>query len=211
MDALVSAGLLFSTLWLFKIRKLTDAVGIIAFQSALLALVAAIMWYKTGIDHLLVAAALTFAIKTILIPLILFYTIKRTNDKQAIERRSSPHVSLLLAILLAVAGYYVATDLRLPGTQHGEHYIASSIILIFLGTFTMIEHKKAIMQAIGLIVIENGIFLITESITYGMPLVVELGILFDLLVSAVVIAVLAFRIHSSFDSLNTDKMQNLRG
>lgn len=211
MDWIVSAGLLLSTLLLFKIQKISDAVGIIAFQSALLALVAAMMWYKTGLMHLLLAAGLTFAVKTVMIPAILFYTIRKTNAKQVAEPSSSPHVSLFLATLLLVAGYYVAGHLKLPGTEHGEYYLSTSIMLIFLGTFTMIEHKKAIMQAIGLIVIENGLFLVTQSISYGMPLAVEMGIFFDLLVSAAVIAVLAFRIHSSFDSLNTEKMQNLKG
>lgn len=211
MDSLVAAGLLVSTLLLFKIQKMSDAVGIIAFQSALLALAAAIMGFKTGLTHLLLAAGLTVAVKTLMIPAILYYTIRKTDARQAVERMSSPHVSLLLATLLLVAGYYVAAHLELPGTEHGESYLTTSIMLIFLGTFTMIEHKKAIMQAIGLIVIENGLFLVTQSVSYGMPLVVELGIFFDLLVSAAVIAVLSFRIHSTFDSLNTDKMQNLKG
>ncbi len=211
MDSLVAAGLLVSTLLLFKIKKMSDAVGIIAFQSALLALAAAIMGIKTGLTHLLLAAGLTVAVKTLMIPAILYYTIRKTDARQAVERTSSPHVSLLLATLLLVAGYYVAAHLELPGTEHGQSYLTTSIMLIFLGTFTMIEHKKAIMQAIGLIVIENGLFLVTQSVSYGMPLVVELGIFFDLLVSAAVIAVLSFRIHSTFDSLNTDKMQNLKG
>lgn len=211
MDWIVSAGLLISTLLLFKIRKISDSVGIIAFQSALLAAVAAIMWYRTGIGHLLVAAGMIFAVKTIFIPAILYYTLRKTDSRQVVERSSSPHVSLLWATLLVVAGHYVAGELKLPGTVYGEYYLSTSIVLIFLGTFTMIEHKEAITQAIGLIVIENGLFLITQSISYGMPLIVELGILFDLLVSAAIIAGLAFRIHSSFASLDTGKMQNLKG
>ncbi|PHJ39669.1 hypothetical protein P378_02560 [Desulforamulus profundi] len=67
------------------------------------------------------------------------------------------------------------------------------------------------MQGVGLITIENGIFLIAESIAYGMPLVVEFGIFFDLLVSVIVIGILLFRIHSTFDSLNTENMQKLKG
>ena len=83
--------------------------------------------------------------------------------------------------------------------------------MIFLGTFIMIDHKKAIMQGVGLITIENGIFLIAESIAYGMPMVVEFGVFFDLLVSVVVIGILMFRIYSTFDSLSTENMQKLKG
>ena len=67
------------------------------------------------------------------------------------------------------------------------------------------------MQGIGVIVIENGLFLLTQAISYGMPLAVELGIFFYLFVDVVIIASLSFRIHSVFHSLNTEKMQDLRG
>ncbi|MGL5512189.1 MAG: hydrogenase [Sporomusa sp.] len=211
MDWLVSTGLLISTLLLFKIKKVSDAVGIIAFQSLLLVIVAIIMWHRTGIAHLLVAAGLIFAVKTMFIPAILYYTLGKIDAKKMIKRSYSPHMSLLLATVLLVVGYYVSAELQLPSTFYGKYYLPTSIIVILLGTFIMIEHKEAIMQGLGLIVIENGIFLITQSVSYGMPIIVELGILFGLLVSAVVIAGLAFRIHWAFASLNTDKMQNLKG
>lgn len=211
MDSFVCAGLLFSTVWLFKIRKVSDAVGIIAFQSALLAGVAVIMWYKTGIGHLLIAAGLTFTVKTIMVPAILYYTVRKTNARQEVGRTSSSHVSLLRAIVLSLAGYYAAAQLELPATVYGAYYLPISIMVILLGTFIMIEHKKVIMQAIGLIVIENGVFLITQAVSYGMPLIVELGVLFDLLVSAAVIAMLSLRMQDKFSSLNTGKMQNLKG
>jgi len=211
MDSVIAAGLLISTLMLFQIRKISDAVGILAFQSAVLSLIAGLIWYKTGITHLLAAAVLTLLVKTIVIPYILYYTIRKINVKKEVERLTSQHIGLFIAILLSVAGYYIASHLYLPGPDYGEQYLPVSIILVFLGTFIMIDHKKAIMQGVGLITIENGLFLIAESISYGMPLTVELGILFDLLVSAVVIGMLSFRINSTFDSLNTEKMQNLRG
>lgn len=211
MDWLVSTGLLFSTLLLFKIKKINDAVAITAFQSLLLVMVALIMWYRTGISHLLVAAGLIFAVKTLFIPAILYYTLKKIDPRSGIQRSFSPHVSLLLATVLLVVGYYVAGELQLPSTVYGKYYLPISINVILLGTFIMIVHQEAIMQGLGLIVIENGLFLITQAVSYGMPLIVELGILFDLLVSAAVIAGLAFRIHSAFASLNTEKMQNLKG
>lgn len=211
MDQWIAMTLLISTLWLFRIRKISDAIAILAFQSFVLSLSAGVIWYKTGISHLLIAAALTLLVKAILIPYILQYTIKKIGIKREVERFTSKSASLLIALALSVTGYYVTSRLDLPSKEFGQSFLPVSIILIFLGTFIMIDHKKAVMQGIGLITIENGLFLVAQSMSYGMPLMVELGIFFDMLVTAVVIGILSFRIHSTFDSLNTEKMQNLKG
>lgn len=211
MDQVIAISLLISALMLFQIRKISDSVVILAFQSVILSLTAAAMWYKTGITHLLTAAVLTLLVKAIAIPCILQYTIKKIDIKREVDRFTSKYVSLLIALALSGAGFYLTSRLHLPGTEHGEPYLSVSIILIFLGTFIMIDHKKAIMQGVGLITIENGLFLVAESLSYGMPLMVELGIFFDMLVTVVVMGILSFRIHSAFDSLNTEKMRNLKG
>ena len=211
MELLIGSGLLLSTIMLFQIRKVVDAVTILALQSFILSLTAAAMWYKTGISHLLVAAAFTLVVKGILIPYILYYTIKKIGIVHEVERYTGQYSSLLVALVLSAAGYYIAAQLNLPSKELGRTYLPVSVIMIFLGTFIMIDHKKAIMQGVGLITIENGIFLIAESIAYGMPMVVEFGIFFDLLVSVIVIGILMFRIHSTFDSLSTENMQKLKG
>lgn len=211
MELFIGSGLLLSTLMLLQIHKIVDAVMILRLQSLLLSLTAATMWYKTGITHLLIAAVFTLVVKGILIPYILYYTIKKIVSVGVVERNTSRYTALLVALVLAALGYYIAAQLNLPSKELGKTYLPVSIIMIFLGTFIMIDHKKAIMQGVGLITIENGIFLIAESIAYGMPMVVEFGIFFDVLVSVIVIGMLMFRIHSTFDSLSTENMQNLKG
>ena len=211
MDQWIAIVLLASTLMMFQTRKIGDCVRILAFQSAVLAFAAAWMWRETGISHLLVAAVLTLLVKAIVIPCILWYTVKKVGIEQKVERLTSKWTSLLIAPALSVAGYGLTSQLNLPGTEHGQSYLPVSVILLFLGTFIMIDHKKAIMQGVGLITIENGLFLAAESLSYGMPLMVELGIFFDLLITVVIIGILSFRIHSTFDSLSTEKMQNLKG
>jgi hydrogenase-4 component E len=188
-----------------------DCVWVLAFQSVILSITAIWMWRKTGASHLLIAAWLTFLVKAIIIPFILHVTIKKTGILRGVERLTSRFNALLLALSLSVAGFYLTARLHLPGAAYGEVFLPVSINLILLGTFIMIDHKKAIMQGVGLITIENGLFLIAESMGYGMPLMVELGIFFDLLITVVVIGILSFRMHSIFNSLSTEKMQHLKG
>lgn len=211
MDSFVTAILLLSTLFLFRTKKTMDAVIIIAVQSAGLAFIALLMWQKTGMVHLFIAAVLTIVVKTLIIPYILFYTVKKTKANRNVERTMGQFGSIFIALMLVITGQYVASHLSLPGAEHGMRYLGTAIILVFLGTLTIINNKQVLMQGIGVIVIENGLFLLTQAISYGMPLAVELGVFFDLFVAVVIIASLSFRIHSVFHSLNTEKMQDLRG
>ena len=211
MESFVTMCLLISTLMLFRLKKAVEAVGIIFVQSLALALVSLIIWTKTGLLHLLIAGILTLCVKAILIPLVLYFTIKKTANKKRIDHSLGPVMSLFIAFLLVMIGQYIAAKLQLPTAEHGAQYLATAITLIFLGIFKIINSKQVLLQGIGVIVIENGLFLITQAISYGMPMVVELGIFFDLFVAVIIIASLSFKISSTFNSLNTEKMQDLRG
>lgn len=202
---------LVSAISLLQIQKVSDSVQIVAFQSFVLSLTAGLMWYETRYPHLLIAALLTLIVKAMIIPYILYFTIKKINVYRQVERVTSKHTSFLIAIILSVAGYYITSRLHLPSTKFGEPYLPVSIILVFLGTFIMIDHKKALMQGVGLITIENGLFLVALSVSYGMPMMVEFGIFFDMLVTVIIIGILSFRIHSTFESLNTENMRKLKG
>ena len=211
MESFVTICLLISTLMLFRLKKAVEAVGIIFVQSLALALVSLIIWNKTGLLHLLIAGILTLCVKAILIPLVLYFTIKKTANKKRIDHSLGPVMSLFIAFLLVMIGQYIAAKLQLPTAEHGAQYLATAITLIFLGIFKIINSKQVLLQGIGVIVSENGLFLITQAISYGMPMVVELGIFFDLFVAVIIIASLSFKISSTFNSLNTEKMQDLRG
>ena len=200
MESFVTICLLISTLMLFRLKKAVEAVGIIFVQSLALALVSLIIWTKTGLLHLLIAGILTLCVKAILIPLVLYFTIKKTANKKRIDHSLGPVMSLFIAFLLVMIGQYIAAKLQLPTAEHGAQYLATAITLIFLGIFKIINSKQVLLQGIGVIVIENGLFLITQAISYGMPMVVELGIFFDLFVAVIIIASLSFKISSTFNS-----------
>jgi hydrogenase-4 component E len=75
----------------------------------------------------------------------------------------------------------------------------------------MLNRRKALTQVIALLSLENGLFLAAISLTYGMPLVVELGVFFDLLVATMVLGILVYRIRETFDSVDVSKLRRLRG
>jgi hydrogenase-4 component E len=83
--------------------------------------------------------------------------------------------------------------------------------LVSIGLFIMISRKKALMQMLGILIMENGLFLGAISLTYGMPLLVELGIFFDVLIGVLIMGILIFRINKTFESIDTDVLKTLIG
>jgi hydrogenase-4 component E len=75
----------------------------------------------------------------------------------------------------------------------------------------MVNHGKALMQIVGLLVLENGIFMAALTTTFGMPLVIEIGVFFDLLMGILIMGVFAFRIRDTFEHLDVSKLRRLRG
>ena len=88
--------------------------------------------------------------------------------------------------------------------------LAVAIALFLIGFFSMVNRRKALTQVLGLLSLENGLFLAAISLTYGVPLVVEIGILFDVLIAVMVLGILVFRIRETFDSMDVSKLRKLR-
>jgi hydrogenase-4 component E len=113
-------------------------------------------------------------------------------------------VGLILLSFFAVQPYARALHVD-------EDMLAAAIALVLTGAFLMVSRKKALMQIMGLLVLENGIFLAALTTTFGMPLVIEIGVAFDLLMGVLLMGVFVFRIRDTFDHLDVSKLRRLRG
>jgi hydrogenase-4 component E len=187
-------------------------IRIFAAQSFFLSLIAAtIAWYNHA-PHIYIAAALTLVVKVILVP-ILF---ERLVERMEIQREIEPIVNVPLSVLisggLTLVGYVVAESFYRPGAAGlGHNALAVAISLFLIGFFTMINRRKALAQVLALLSLENGLFLAAISLTYGMPLIVELGVLFDVLVAAMVLGILVYRIRETVESMDVSRLRRLRG
>ena len=93
----------------------------------------------------------------------------------------------------------------------GHNALAVAISLFLIGFFMMINRRKALTQVLALLSLENGLFLAAISLTYGMPLIVELGVFFDVLVAVMVLGILVYRIRETFESMDVSRLRRLRG
>ena len=94
----------------------------------------------------------------------------------------------------------------------GNNTLGIALTLLLTGFFLMINRRKALTQVLALLTVENGVMLAAVALTtYGMPLVVELGIFFDVLVAVMVLGILVYRIRENFASMDTSKLNQLKG
>lgn len=216
MVTLMAALVLVLQLAMAAQRWLVTNIRIFGVQSFLLAVIAATIAVFNDAPHLLIAAALTLVVKAILVPLWLERLVSRIQIRQEIEPFINAPLSVLICGGLTIVGYIVAESFyhpdEIPGPGGmGHNILAVAISLFLIGFFTMINRRKALTQVLALLSLENGVFLATISLTYGIPLMVELGIFFDVLVGVLVLGILIYRIGETFESMDVSRLRRLRG
>ena len=208
---LCAAGMLVSGFLMVGQKALFTAIRLYGVQSLLLAIVAATIAMSTDRSELFVTAALTVAMKVILIPWFLMRTVDRIGIHREIEPFLNVPASLLVCLGLTVVGYRVSGGFEASAGQVGHHLIGVALSLLLIGLFLMVTRKKAITQILALLTVENAVFLVAVGVTSGMPLVVELGISFDVILAVLVLGILVRRIVDRFESMDVSRLSNLKG
>ena len=156
-----------------------------------------------------IAALLTVVIKAGIIPYALYRIVRRLRR----EREENPIIiakySYICAALAVVLSYGVV-DHNLPGIMSRDA-LAAALALDLIGILLIITRKQAVLQIIGLITIENGLYLLGLSVTKGLPLIIELGIFIDVLVAVIILVLLTYRLKISFSSTDTSVLKKLKG
>jgi len=208
---LSAAGMLVSAYLMVGQKALFTTIRLYGLQSLLLAIVAATMAISESRHELFVTAALTVVLKTILIPWFLMRTVDRIGIHREIDAFLNVPVSLLICLGLTVVGYRVSTGFEEGTRQVTHHLIGVALSLLLIGLFLMVTRKKAITQILALLTVENAVFLVAVGVTTGMPLIVEFGIAFDVMLAVLVLGILVQRIVARFESMDVSRLSNLKG
>ncbi len=216
MITLMAALVLVLQITMVAQRWLVTNIRAFAVQSLLLAGIANTVAYFNGATHIYIAAALTLLFKAILLPVMLQRLVTRIDIRREIEPLVNVPVSVVISGLLTLLAYVVAEPLQFRSDTGivaglGRNTLPAAIALFLIGFFMMISRRKALTQVLALLSLENGLFLAAISLTYGMPLIVELGIFFDVLVAVLILAILVYRIRETFDSMDVSRLSRLKG
>ena len=191
-------------------RRVLTLINLFMLQGFVLFVSTVIVAVSTDQSHLLWSAGLTLLLKVIGLPYILHRLIRRLSVKWDIETLFNIPTTMLVGIALVVIAFNVAQPIsQLSGTIT-RATIGIALACVLLAFLMMITRSKAVPQVIAFLAMENGLFFAATSATYGMPMVVELGVALDLLIAAFIFGIFFFHINTTFDSLDVEQMAKLK-
>lgn len=204
-----SAVLLFGLVTLWR-RSSAAHIGAFAAQSIALAATAAVTAHFTRDWQLYAVAGMLLLLKAIAIPLLL----TRMDRRFGAERELAPYLntstSLLVGGLLVLLAYVVTRPLVALSQLPTRTGMPLAMGLCFVSLFVIISRKKALTQVIGFLMLENGIALLAVLGTYGIPLIVEVGVFLDALMGFLVMQIFVYQIHETFESIDVGQLKGLR-
>ena len=191
-------------------RRVLSLVNLFAAQGLALAISTAIVAYGTSQAHLYASAGLTLALKVALLPWLLHRLIRKLDVKWDIEGLINVPTTMLIGIVLVVFSFNLAYPISQLASTVTRATLGIAMASVMLSFLMMITRRKALPQVIGFLAMENGLFFAATSATYGMPMVVELGIALDVLVGMLILGVFFFQIREQFDSLDLHHLESLK-
>lgn len=206
----IAVGILLTAIAMNALKRLESCVRAYTLNSWLLSSLIAIVAFMLGEMHLYIASVTTLVGKGLVIP----WFLRKIVRQMKVTHDAEPYISNTLSLTISgilVAVVYTSLRQGIFVTGFSRNVLQISIAVILIGLFSMITGRKAITQVIGLLFMENGLFLAGFALTFGMPAIIELGILFDMLMGAIIIGIFAVQIKRMFISSDLDKLTTLKG
>ena len=206
---LLAGGFLLSALMVVTRRRPGEAIGALRVNAVALAGIAFTVALATGAWHIALAGLLALVVKAGVIPTLLGAR-ARSLSGEVRTRVSIPAGALVCGALVVLA---FSQTRELFGTRSDilAACLPVSVAVTLIGLFIMVTRRQALLQVVGLMLLENAIFLAAVSLTYGMPLVVETGVLLDLMAGVVVLGLFMRRLEAALGDTDTSALQELKG
>lgn len=209
MEYLV-VSLMFIVFLQTRFSELRRATLCLSVQSALIAVACLVVGLSHGGGlHGWLPGLLTIGVKVIFIPYAILRVVRQLRDEREIVSDSNVNYSTAFSAG-SLALSYMVLDGLLPQAL-GRDILATSMFMIMTGLTLIVMRSRAIMQMIGLITMENGIYLLGLIMTEGLPLIIELGIFLDVLIAVVILVILTSRLRLSFKTTDTNVLDKLKG
>lgn len=180
-------------------------------QSVVISVLAVVVAAARGVPELYGLAAFSVLLKVITVPLVMLRLLRRANPEIATSRALGVASMVLLAVGVGAFGFLASGRFGLASPVLPATTLAVAVAIVLVSFVLMIVRRDVVSQAIGFFALENGVSLASLVVAAGLPLILEVGFLFDLLVAVVVFAVLIRMHHEQAESLSTETLTELRG
>ncbi|HLX61824.1 MAG TPA: hydrogenase [Planctomycetota bacterium] len=189
--------------------RIQAAIRIVAGQGALLGVLPLLAHEHLHLAQIFIAVV-TVAIKGLVIPAIMMRALRDAQIKREVEPLIGLLPSILLGAMATVFAILLAGQLPLAPQHAGALLVPASVATVLAGFILLTTRFKALNQVLGYLVLENGIFIFGMLLLEAMPLVVEMGVLLDLVVGIFVICIIVNHINRAFASLDTRRLVSLK-
>ena len=207
---ILAAFAVIAGIWMCGVLSLRAMLWGMAVQTVFLGLVVLVHGHAVHAAHYLLLAGVVIAVKAVGIPIFLAWIAGQIEVRRDKGTGLNPSLALLAGCGALVSGYFLTPWIKgLLSKDPGSAGMAMALLLI--GMLLMLTRRLAISQVVGFLVLENGIFLYALTQTHGMPLMVEMGVVFDVLVGVMVAGLVIFRLNRSFEHVDVTKLTGLQG
>ncbi|MFC5498288.1 formate hydrogenlyase [Caenimonas terrae] len=207
---LLAAGILMLSFAMISQRRIASLINLFALQGAALVAASVLLGYAAHNQDLYVSAALTLALKVILIPLLLYRVIRKLKVRWDVEPLINVPTLMIAGIALVIFSFSLALPVSRLSSSIAGGSLGIALACVLLSFMMMITRSRAVPQVIGFLSMENGLIFAATAATNGMPMIVEFGIALDVLVGILILGVFMFQIREQFDSLDIHNLETLK-
>jgi len=211
MQAIVLFGVLVSTYLMVIAKRMPALIRYFRYQSFCLFLATLVIALGEHQIDLYIIAGLLFILKVCLIPYLLYRIINRIKANEDLGLFVNAQLSLLWALAFTYLAWIFTVHFIAPNNEIQTSMLAVAFFIVLAGVFLMIFRMTALAQIIGLLTMENGLFLLASTVSGGMPFFVEIAIFFDVFVSVLIMGFFVYRINKLFTHIDVNKLSRLRG
>jgi hydrogenase-4 component E len=196
---------------MLRAALLRAQVRLYAGQSLAVSVLAAVVAFGRDVPELYVLAALSLLLKVVVVPLLVIALLREATEEIAGSGALGVASEVLISIAIAAFGFFAIGVLGIHSDVLPTAALSLSVAVVLVAFILMIVRRDVVSQAIGFFSLENGVSLASLVVAAGMPLILEVAFLFDLLVAVVVFGVLMRTHHRRSRSLSTESLDRLRG
>ncbi|MHB1192444.1 MAG: hydrogenase [Longimicrobiales bacterium] len=196
-------------LYVLGTGRLEAVIRTAAFQGVLLAATPVLAQGEIHATGVLIGLG-TLALKGVVIPTMLLHSIRELEIRREVEPLIGLGTSMLLGGVAAGFALVFTPQLSLAPGLESKLIIPAALTTCFTGFILLTARRKAVTQVVGYLFLENGIFIFGLTLLHAVPVLVEIGVLLDLVVGIFVMGILLDHIQREFSSLDTRHITALK-
>ncbi len=207
----LSGLLILTSLLVIEVKQSRWSALMYSIQSMVLVLIFLVLAYITKAEQLYLWAASAFVTKVILVPLVLHRAMSRVGESEMPRNAMGPTLSSIMAALAVAVSFIVVGQISLKAAEPFKPALAVSMAHFFFGELCILTQRNLFKQVLGFCLMENGSHLTLALLAYNAPELVEIGIATDAVFGVVIMIILGNQIYKSLHTLDTARLNTLKG